>query len=399
MRILIAFDKFKDALGAPDACHAVAAALRRARPAWELDLAPLSDGGDGFSRILTEAAGGSFEALTVSGPCFDANGAARRVTADIGWVDPHRLSAAARERLALPDPTARRWAVIEMAAVNGLALVPSGERDVWRASSRGTGELLAAAARGGAEGVLLGVGGSATSDLGLGALGAIGLGFAARDGRVIEPAVPARWAEVARLTGRVSWQLPLRIACDVDNPLIGARGAAAVYGPQKGLQPKDLPAFEVQAARLARLLSEHVGSDPALAEAPGAGAAGGIAFGLLAAAGARLVSGFALVSEWLDLAARAARADWVITGEGRFDATSLAGKGPGALATLARASGRRALVLAGAVDRSESVLDALTPSVEVEQISPPGLPLDRALADTRSNLERALQAWLERTGV
>lgn len=402
MRVLIAFDKFKDALGAPEACRVVADVLRRARPAWELDLAPSSDGGDGFCRILTESVGGAFEPVVASGPRFgthDANGArtAGAVTAEIGWVDIRRLPAAARARLALPDAAAQRLAVIEMAAVNGLALVPSGERDVWHTCSQGTGELLAAAARGGAHAVLLGVGGSATSDLGLGALGALGLGFEAADGRAIALPLPARWADVVRLTGRVAWNLPLRIACDVDNPLLGARGAAAVYGPQKGLSLEDLPVFEAHAGRLARLLSEHAGSDPALVSAPGAGAAGGIAFGLLAAAGARLVSGFALVSEWLDLRARCARADWVITGEGRFDATSLAGKGPGALATSARDAGRRALVLAGSVG-TDAVLGELAPSIEVQQISPPGISLARALADTRENLERAVEAWLHRIG-
>jgi glycerate kinase len=395
MRVLIAFDKFKDALDASSACRTVAAALRRERPDWELDLVPLSDGGEGFCNILTLGVGGSFARVPASGPRFDAMDASSSVSAPIGWVDLERLSAQVLARLALPEP-ARRLAVIEMAAVNGLGLLELRERDVWHTCSWGTGELLAAAVRDGADAVLLGVGGSATSDLGLGALGALGLRFEGHDGRAIARPLPARWHEIERLAGHVSFDVPLRIACDVDSPLLGPRGAASVYGPQKGLRPADLPEFEARAARLAALLSAQTQSDPRLAEEPGAGAAGGIAFGLRAAAGARLVAGFALVAEWFDLEARIARADWVITGEGRFDSTSLAGKGPGALVTSARRAGRRALVLAGRVQLTPAARADLAPDVEAIAISNPRASLQRALADTAQNLGRAAREWSRR---
>ncbi|MEY2930099.1 MAG: hypothetical protein RL033_848 [Pseudomonadota bacterium] len=393
MRVLIAFDKFKGALTAPEACDRVAAVLRRARPQWQLDLAPLADGGDGFCRILTQAAGGVLKEERASGALFPAASAAGTLSAaPIGWVDLARLPASARARLTL-DATATRLAVIELAAVNGLAQVPAAQRDVWRSSTRGSGELIAAAAEQGADAVLLGVGGSATSDLGLGALAALGLRCETVTGELLDPPLPVAWPRLARLAGSVRPLPPLRIACDVRNPLLGPQGAAAVYGPQKGLDPAELPRFEAQAERLALLLCQHAGADPARIQAPGAGAAGGIAFGLSVAAGARLVAGFELVAEWLELEQRRARADWVLTGEGRFDATSLAGKGPG---TLLQGEGARCAVFAGAVQLSDSERASVPKCVELIAISPAELPLERALLATQLHLERAVEQWLTR---
>jgi glycerate kinase len=390
MRVLIAFDKFKGALTAPEACEHVVRVLNRARPGWQLDVAPLADGGDGFCRVLCEAAGGVLQLQRASGALF-ARGAADSVDAPIGWVDLARLPAPARTRLGL-DGAAQRLAIIEMAAVNGLAQVPPGQRDVWRSSSRGTGELIAAAAAQGAGAILLGVGGSATSDLGLGALAALGLRCQTAAGDVLDPPLPADWPRIARLSGTLGALPQLRIACDVHNPLLGARGAAAVYGPQKGLLPADLPRFEQHAERLARLLCAHAGAELASLDAPGAGAAGGIAFGLAVAAVARLVAGFELVAEWLDLERRRASADWVLTGEGRFDATSLSGKGPGALL---QGAGARCVVFAGSVQLTAAEQAGL-PGVELVGISPAGLPLEQALPAAGMYLERAVESWLSR---
>jgi glycerate kinase len=385
MRVLIAFDKFKGALGAAEACEVAAGVLRRARPGWQLDLAPLSDGGDGFCRILTRAASGVLHEARVSATVFP--GAERVVP--LGWVELERLPAAARARLKLP-PSARRLALVELAAVNGLAQLPPAQRDVWRSSTRATGELVAIAAAAGADAVLLGVGGSATSDLGFGALAALGWRFEDRAGAPIDPPLPSLWPQIARIAGAARALPPLRIACDVQNPLLGARGAAAVYGPQKGLRPEDLPRFEAEAERLALLACAHAGRELELLQQPGAGAAGGIAFGLALGAGARLVAGFELVAEWLELGARLERADLVISGEGRFDATSLAGKGPGTLAREALLRGRRCAIFAGSVEQSLPP----APGLELLAISPAQLPLDAALRSTAEHLARALDAWL-----
>lgn len=380
MRVLLAFDKFKDALTAPAACAIAAAVLRGRQPGWTLDLCPLADGGEGFCDILTRAAGGSFETFTVTGP----RGAA--VEAALGFVELSAVPAPARALLELGN-AAGQIALVELATASGLALLPAGERDPWLTSSVGTGELVRHAADRGASAILMGVGGSATHDLGLGALGALGLKCLSGDGRPVTPLRPEHWPRLARFAGGVPASLPpLRIACDVANPLLGPQGAAAVYGPQKGLRPADLARLDHESARLALMLCAHCGRPEALMDVPGAGAAGGIAFGLVAAARARLLPGYDLVAAWLDLEARLAAADVVITGEGRFDASSLQGKGPGALAARALALGKTVHVFAGAVGV------AAPSGLALHAITPAGVTLAAALRTAPENLAVSLRA-------
>jgi glycerate kinase len=379
MRALIVFDKFKDAIGAPEAGAIAARAIAAKHPAWQLDPCPLTDGGEGFCAILTRAAGGETESVTVTGP----RGAP--VRASLGLVALENIPPAARTLLA-PGP-GERVAVIEMASASGLALLAPGDRDPWQATTLGTGELIRAAAARGVAAILVGVGGSATNDLGLGALTALGLECQDAHGRPILPPVPARWGDVARLAGTAAVPPPIRIACDVTNPLLGPRGAAAIYGPQKGLRAADLARLEHAADQLARMLLAHCGQPPSLLEIPGAGAAGGISFGLMAAAGARLLPGFDLVTVWLGLEARLAAADLVVTGEGRFDDSSLTGKGPGAIAARALALGKRVHVFAGAVTTTAPAPAGLT----LHAITPPGTPLPEALRATAQNLAAAVQ--------
>jgi glycerate kinase len=389
-QVLIAFDKFKGALDAEHACEVAARVIARRRPEWRIDIAPLSDGGDGFCQILSRTNGARLEWVSAPGPIFDPSKPREHISAPIGWVEWSRVPRAARELLALPEPEPTRLAVLDLASVNGLALVPAEQRDVWHASTYGTGALLAAAAAKGADAILLGVGGSATSDLGLGALAALGSSFEDAEGRVVHPPLPAFWSRVVRVRGSIAALPPLRIACDVQNPLLGPDGAAAVYGLQKGLAPGDLDRFDAAAARMAELLCATLGVDLELTSARGAGAAGGIAFGLMAGAGARPVPGFELVSRWYDLDARLQAADLLITGEGRFDASSWAGKGPGALLARATELRRSAVAFAGSVASA-----ALRPGLPVIAISPTDQPLAHALEQTASHLERAIELWLE----
>ena len=348
-------------------------------------MCPLTDGGEGFCEILTQALGGTFEAHTVTGPRGEP------VVARLGFVPLALIPPAARRLLDLPDaqlsalnsqlPRDARVAVVEMAAASGLALLAPEARDPWLTSTTGTGELIRLAARPGVAAILLGLGGSATSDLGLGALAALGLNFVSATGELIDPPSPSRWPEITRLDGRLPADLPpLRIACDVANPLLGPNGAAAIYGPQKGLRPADLRRLDNEAARLALLLCTHSAKPDTLMDVPGAGAAGGISFGLMAAASAQLISGFDLVSAWLDLDSRLAAADLVLTGEGRFDASSLSGKGPGALAARAAALGKPVHVFAGAITA------APVPGLALHAITPPGTPLPAALRAAATNL-------------
>jgi glycerate 2-kinase len=378
MRVLLAFDKFKDALSAREACDTAAHALRERHRDWTLDLCPLTDGGEGFCEILTAAAGGHTIVSSVTGPRGDL------VQAPIGVVTLDKIPPAARALLALPaDPQRPKPAlgVIDTASASGLALLEPADRDPWETTSFGTGELLKMAADLGVSGVLLGVGGSATNDLGLGALAALGLDFLTARDDLVDPPIPARWTKIAHLDGALPSTLPpIRIACDVSNPLLGARGAAAVYGPQKGLRETDRRKMEHEMARLALLLCHHTGQPDTLMDAPGTGAAGGISFGLMAAARAQLLPGFDLVSAWLDLETKLAAADIVITGEGRFDESSLEGKGPGAVASRALALGKTVHVFAGTA--SGAARDRLT----LHSITPAGVPLPQALLRSRELL-------------
>jgi glycerate kinase len=390
MRVLLAFDKFKDSLTAPAACEHAARTLVARHPDWTLDLCPLADGGEGFCEILTQAAGGTVETHTVTGPRGGST------PATIGFVSLKEIPAAARTLLAIGNKDSKienpQVAVIEMASASGLALLASHQRDPWQTHTQGTGELIRVAAeRPGVVAILLGVGGSATHDLGLGALAALGLKLLAANGGVISPPSPSHWPHLARIEGRLPPALPpIRIACDVTNPLLGPRGAAATYGPQKGLHAADLARLDHESARVALMLCAHSGQPDSLMDLPGAGAAGGISFGLMAEARAQLLPGFDLVSAWLDLERKLAAADLVITGEGRFDDTSLTGKGPGAVAARALALGKPVHVFAGAV----ATLATPPPQLALHAITPPGTPLAKALRDAPAFLAAAVSRAL-----
>ena len=377
MRFLLAFDKFKDALPAQEACKIAARALGTG---VSTELCPLTDGGDGFCERLTHVVGGGLIAHDVTGPLGEP------VRAHYGMVDAEKLPRAVREKLGLAA-TARRVAIIEMAEASGLALVPAEKRDPWRATSRGTGELIAAAADAGVDAIVLGVGGSAMHDVGLGALTALGLECYTEDGARIDSPIPHTWAALAKVGGRLRALPPLVVACDVANPLMGTFGAANVYAPQKGMLPEDFTRLEYMTGRMAALLCAYAKKHPLLCETPGAGAAGGLAFGLLCAADAKLVVGAELVSAWLGLEAKIVAADVVVTGEGRFDESSLQGKAPGAVVRRALELGKPVHVFAGAVD-------VKTPptGLTLHAITPAGTPLADALAGAGGNLAAAVRA-------
>ncbi len=384
-RVLVAFDKFKGALTAAQACDIAQRVIEREQPGWQVDSAPISDGGDGFTRLLTQAAGGRLIPCCVRP--VSGGAAPEQVVARVGCLLGSQLPPAAAELLDLSAQA--RLLVADLASVDGLALRDRARHDLWQCTTRGTGELLAFCAEQGADRILLGVGGSATSDLGLGALGALGLGFASRRGLPIENPTPERFAEIGSLAGRARALPAVSVACDVDSPLLGPRGAAAVFGPQKGLASADLPRLELGAERLSRMLCEHLGQPLGMREQPGAGAAGGIGFGLMVAVGARLVSGFELAERWLRLRERVASVDFVLTGEGRFDESSFCGKGPGRLLRLAEEQGAPCVVLAGNIEADPR------PGARYFALSPPELPLAEALEQSPERLAQATRRWLE----
>jgi glycerate kinase len=381
MRVLVAFDKFKDALSARQACEVAASALRAKHPEWQIDACALSDGGDGFEDVLTASTPAKHERCTVTGP--------RGFSVDAGFslVAKSQIPPAAASRLKFADGADPLLAIVEMATASGLALLPPAQRNPWETTSRGTGQLIRAAAEAGAKAILLGVGGSATHDLGLGALSALGFDFCDAAGTPVRPPIPSRWESVTKIVGEISSSIPpLHIACDVTNPLLGPQGAAAIFAPQKGLHADELAALETASEQMAQRLCAHCRQPLTLPGTPGTGAAGGIAFGLMCAARAELIPGYALVADWLDLKNRIHAADLVITGEGRFDSSSLRGKGPGAVISQALAARKRVSVFAGQIV-SATTHDLLS----LQEISPTDVPLDRALRDAAVFLRRAVE--------
>lgn len=386
MRALIAFDKFKDALTARTACAAAAAALLGRHPDWQIDLCPLTDGGEGFCETLCNALSERVEPISVDGP------RGTKTTAPVGFVPYSSLATKARQRI---NPAAHGMiAVAGLASASGIELLPRDQRDPWHTSTFGTGELLKYAAHEKVDSILLGVGGSATNDLGLGALAALGFKFLDAEGKAIPAPTPATWNRIKRIDTSTAIALPpLFIACDVTNPLLGSTGATATFGPQKGLKHADLTRLEAQAVRMAALLCEALNKPLSLAAAPGAGAAGGIAFGLMVAMNAKLVSGFDLVSNWLNLPARIASADLIITGEGRFDATSLGGKGPGSLVREAQRLGKPAYIFAGSLALPNQAHPDLS-GIKAHAITPVGMPIAEALPRTAELLAAAINGVL-----
>jgi glycerate kinase len=286
---------------------------------------PLADGGEGTLDVLVDAFGGERRALTVTGPLGDPT------EAEYGLVP--------RESGPL--------AVVEMSRASGLRLLPDHRRDVTRATTRGTGELIRAACRDASE-VLVCIGGSATNDGGAGMAQALGVRLLDDRGRELEPGGAALAGLAVIDAGGLDpyvRRATFRVACDVDNPLTGPQGASAVYGPQKGATPEDVELLDGALAHLADVLLRDLGAD--VREVPGAGAAGGLGAGLVAFLGAELRPGVDVVMDAVGFTDRLAAADLVVTGEGRFDAQSLHGKVPAGVLREARTAGIPALILCG----------------------------------------------------
>ena len=360
MRILIANDKFKGSLPAEKAGFHIKNSLGSVFPGACFDLCPIADGGEGTALAMTTALAGEW----VSEPTQDAHG--RPIQAPFGWV---------------ADSAS---AIMEMSAASGLAIVQDIELNPFKASTLGTGILIQSALRRGARRILIGIGGSATNDGGLGVALALGYKFK-KQGQDFSPTLETL-LEADRIEQPAS--LPsceLIVACDVDNPLLGPRGATRVYGPQKGVRDYDW--FEQRLEHLADLARRDLGVDPR--EVPGAGAAGGLGFGLMAFLGGRLVSGFDMVASQINLEARVASADLVITGEGRLDEQSLQGKGPVGVARLARRLGRKIVGVAGSVDDSAGLRAQFDLLIGIK---PAAMPLDEAMRRTGELIESAVRA-------
>jgi glycerate 2-kinase len=334
-RVIVALDKFKGCIDAARATAALTRGLLRSRPELVVRHCPVTDGGDGTLDALV-AAGFRRVPVTADGPT------GRPVTT--GYV--------ARGEVA----------VVELADVSGLARLPHRRPSAvtaLTASTFGTGQVVAAALDAGHRTVVIGLGGSASTDGGAGLVAALG-------GRLLDAAgheLPAGVEALARLD-RVDLErlhprlrpgaerAELVVACDVDNPLTGPAGAAAVYGPQKGAGPGTVALLDRALTHWADLVAATTGRD--LRDLPGSGAAGGLGFGAAALLGARIVPGIAFLLELTGFAAAVRGADLVVVGEGRLDAQSLRGKGPVGVAATARAAGALVVAVAGRCDLTDA---------------------------------------------
>lgn len=326
LRILVAPNAFKESLSAMDAAAAISRGLLKVLPESKITQLPIADGGDGTLEAVVEGTHGKILRARVLDPL------GKKISAEYGLTGDGKT------------------AVIEMSRASGLALVPPSHRNPMLSTSYGTGQLILAALKRGVQDIILGIGGSATVDGGIGALQALGIEFVDRRGK------PVVWGgnglkSIARIDmGKINpllEQARILVACDVDNPLVGPRGSAAVFGPQKGATPAMVRRLDQYLGKLGQLIQETTGRD--VSQVAGSGAAGGIAGGFMGLLGARLSPGSDLVFALLKVEEQVAKADLIFTGEGQIDFQTPFGKGPGMLAKIAKEHGVPVIGIAGSV--------------------------------------------------
>ena len=352
MRILIAPDKFKGSLSARQVAENIGLGIRDVIPDAQIEIAPVADGGEGTAEVICNARGGQRVRGRAHGPLGNL------IEAQYVWLSENST------------------AVIEMSEAAGLRALKNGVRDVLRANTFGVGEMLLDAANRGAREIIVGLGGSVTNDGGFGLARALGFRFFTGEGEIENggPAeliglaqieVPVAAAGMSRATilksqpGSASGgSLQTRIvgACDVKNPLLGENGATRTFGPQKGATLKQLEILERALTGLADTVTRELGCD--FRDDPGAGAAGGLGFGLMSFCKAELRPGFDVVAEAVQLEERMRSADVVITGEGKLDRQTLEGKAPAGVAFLARKFGKRVFAVVGRAPPDRQVRDA-----------------------------------------
>lgn len=368
MKIVFAIDSFKGSLGSVEAGRAAAEGAVRAIPGAECVVRPLADGGEGTVEALVAGMGGEMRRIEVSGPLGGP------VTATYG------ISGAT--------------AIMEMAEASGITLVPASERNPLLASTYGVGEMIADAVAHGCRRFVVGIGGSATNDGGAGMLQALGFRLLDSSGAELPRgggalaglAAIERGPGVERLDG-----CEFRIACDVENPLCGPKGASAVFGPQKGATPGMVAALDAALAHFAEVSGGDAGF-------PGSGAAGGLGFGLRTFLGAELKSGVDLVLEETRLEDFVKDADVVVTGEGRLDSQTAMGKAPYGVARLAKLHGKKVMAFAGCVTPdaaklNECGIDAFFPIMREVTTLERALEVKYAAANLAAAAEQAFRCF------
>ena len=367
MKIVIAPDSFKESLTALEVAEAIEAGLKKVLPDAEYVKVPMADGGEGTVQSLVDATEGRLISAEVCAPLGN------KVKAEFGLSGDGRT------------------AIIEMAAASGLHLVPPEARNPLRTTSYGTGELILAALDEGVEKIIVGIGGSATNDGGAGMLQALGAllldankqPIGAGGGCLQDLAAIDLSGLDKRLAG-----VEIVVACDVDNPMCGEKGASAVFGPQKGATPEMVQALDSGLLHFAAIAARDLGLD--IQSPAGAGAAGGMGGGVLLLPDARLQAGVQIVMEAVKLAEKVQDADLVITGEGRMDAQSVHGKTPIGVAHTAKAFGKPVIAIVGCLREDYEVvyaqgIDAVFPIIR--QLG----SLEEILQHGRDNLVSAAQ--------
>ena len=367
MKIVIAPDSFKESLTALEVAEAIEAGLKKVLPDAEYVKVPMADGGEGTVQSLVDATEGRLISAEVRAPLGN------KVKAEFGLSGDGRT------------------AIIEMAAASGLHLVPPEARNPLRTTSYGTGELILAALAEGVEKIIVGIGGSATNDGGAGMLQALGAllldaqhqPIGAGGGCLQDLAAIDLSGLDKRLAG-----VEIVVACDVDNPMCGEKGASAVFGPQKGATPEMVQALDSGLQHFAAIAARDLGLD--IQSPAGAGAAGGMGGGVLLLPDARLQAGVQIVMEAVKLAEKVQDADLVITGEGRMDAQSVHGKTPIGVAHTAKAFGKPVIAIVGCLREDYEVvyaqgIDAVFPIIR--QLG----SLEEILQHGRDNLVSAAQ--------
>jgi glycerate kinase len=349
MRILIAPDKFKGSLSAQQVAENIALGIRDVIPDAQIEIAPVADGGEGTAEVICKARGGEWVTCHAHGPLGNP------IEARYVWLSENAS------------------AVIEMSEAAGLRALKDGVRDVLRANTFGVGKMLLDGARRGAREIIVGVGGSVTNDGGFGMARALGYRFFDQQDNEIEktadlisvvriedpvaagmsPATTLKSEPASASGGRL--QIRIVAACDVENPLLGENGATRTFGPQKGATPDELEILERALTRLADTVTRELGCD--FRNNPGAGAAGGLGFGLMSFCRGELRPGFDVVADAVELHEKIRGADVVITGEGKLDRQTLEGKAPAGVALLARKFGKRVFAVVGRAAPDQHVRD------------------------------------------
>ncbi|MCP4314069.1 MAG: glycerate kinase [Bacteroidetes bacterium] len=327
MNILIAPDSFKDCMRALEVAEALSRGIEKVIPHVRIRVIPMADGGEGTVESVIDATGGQMEKVTVRDPLMRTIPSFYGISGD------------------------GSTAVIEMAAASGLELLEQRERNPWLTSTCGTGELIAHALDKGCRKIMLGIGGSATNDCGMGMARALGVEFLDGEGNLVPHGGGAlkevRQIRMEGLDPRIG-ETEIRVACDVTNPLTGPDGASYVYGPQKGADRSMVERLDKNLARFAELVKDQLGRS--IDRVPGAGAAGGLGGGLMAFLGARLVKGFDMVAEICGLEEAISGTGLVITGEGKLDSQTRFGKTPFGVAQLAQKYEKPVIGVAGTLE-------------------------------------------------